>query len=124
MWLRKKSKGGEHATSKTSVPSLAQEERGYVAHPDGCRISDSETKSLTFIFKFFHNVFHHLVVERFSSLYECDVQAAVDFLELLRSETEQNTSIKCTQHELVAYVYQWAQQVPKGVFHLLVKPSD
>lgn len=46
------------------------------------------------------------MVERFSSLYECDVQTVVDFLELLRRETEQNTSIKCTQWELVAYVYQ------------------
>lgn len=46
------------------------------------------------------------MVERFPSLYECDVQTVVDFLELLRRETEQNTSIKCTQWELVVYVYQ------------------
>lgn len=97
-------------------------------HCTGLRIPqgyfDSETKSLTFIFKFFHDVFHHLVVERFSSLCERDVQAVVDFLELLRRETEQNASIKCTQWELVAYVYQGAQQVPKGIFHLSAKPSD
>lgn len=82
-----KSKGGEHATSKPPVLSLAEQEWGYLTHPDSCRISDSETKILTFIFKFFHDVFHHLMVEWFPSLYECDVQAVVDFLELLTRET-------------------------------------
>lgn len=41
------------------------------------------------------------MVEGFPSLYECDVQTVVDFLELLR-ETEQNAYIKGTQWEPVA----------------------
>lgn len=63
-----------------------------------------EIKILTFIFKFFHNVFHHLMVEGFPSLYDCDVQTVVDFLEFLR-ETEQNTYIKGTQWKPMANVY-------------------
>lgn len=63
-----------------------------------------EIKILTFIFKFFHNVFHHLMVEGFPSLYDCDVQTVVDFLEFL-GETEQNTYIKGTQWKPMANVY-------------------
>lgn len=43
------------------------------------------------------------MVEGFPSLYDCDVQTVVDFLEFLR-ETEHNTSIKGTQWEPVAYL--------------------
>lgn len=52
-----------------------------------CRIYDSKTKSLTFIFKFFHDIFHHILVERLPSLRQCDIQTVVDFLELLRKKT-------------------------------------
>lgn len=41
------------------------------------------------------------MVEGLPSLYECDVQTVVDFLEFLR-ETEHNTYIKGTQWEPVA----------------------
>lgn len=41
------------------------------------------------------------MVEGFPSLYDCDVQTVVDFLEFLR-EREQNTYIKGTQWEPVA----------------------
>lgn len=62
------------------------------------------------------------MVEGFPSLYDCDVQTVVDFLEFLR-ETEQNIYIKGTQWEPVACLSVGKARA-KSIIHLLVRPSD